>query len=121
DRNGEHLTGALDLLALFDLLEVTENHRADAVLVEVQRHSQDPAGELEQLLGHHRGQALDVGDAVACVDHRANLFARGFGGETGDILLDRTLDVVSGDSQLCHGFSSSCFWSRSCYSVGSVR
>ena len=81
DRHREHLAGALDLLALFDLLEVTEDHRADAVLVEVQRHTEHATGELEQLLRHHRGQALDVGDAVAGVDDGADLFALGVGGE----------------------------------------
>jgi hypothetical protein len=77
DRNREHLTGALDLLALLDLLELAEDDRADAVLVEVERHPEHTAGELQQLLGHHRGQALDVGDAVAGVDNVANLFGAG--------------------------------------------
>src|SRR6202011_5211238 len=99
---------ALHLLALFDLLEVAENHDADVVLVEVERHAQHAAGEFEQLLRHHRGQALDVRDTVPGVDDSADLLARGVGGESRDVLLDRTLDVVSGDGQLCHGFSSSC-------------
>ena len=109
DRHREHLAGALDLLALLDLLEVTEDHRADAVLVEVERDPEDAAGELQQLLGHHRRQALDVRDAVARVDDRADLLALGVGLEAGDILLDRALDLVRRDRQLCHGFSSSYF------------
>ena len=110
DRHREHLTGALDLLALLDLLEVAEDDGADAVLVEVERHSQHATGELQQLLGHHRRQALDVGDTVAGVDDGADLLATGAGLEARDIARDGAFDVVSGDCQLCHGFSSSsCF------------
>src|SRR5204863_9448253 len=36
DGHRQHLAGALDLLALLDLLELAEDDRADAVLVEVQ-------------------------------------------------------------------------------------
>ena len=96
--------GALDLLALFDLLEVTEDDGADAVLVEVQRDTEHAAGELEQLLGHDRGQALDVGDAVTGIDDGADLFTLGVGGERGYVVLDGTFDVSSGDCQLCHVF-----------------
>ena len=98
----EHLAGALDLLALLDLLEVAEDDRADAVLVEVQCDTEHAAGELEEFLGHDRGQALDVGDAVTGVDDCADLFALGIGGERGYVLLDGTFDVSSGDCQLCH-------------------
>jgi hypothetical protein len=35
--------------------------------VEVERQAQGAVLELEQLVGHRRGQALDVGDAVAGV------------------------------------------------------
>ena len=93
DGHREHLAGALDLLALFDLLEVTEDHRADAVLVEVERNTEHAAGELQQLLRHHRRQALDVRDAVAGVDDGADLLALGVGLEAGDILLDGALDL----------------------------
>ncbi len=107
DGHRQHFAGALDLLALFDLLEVTQDHRADAVLVEVERDAEDPARELEQLLGHDRGQAFDVRDAVPGVDDGTDLFAGGVGGEGAYVLLDGALDVISGDCQLCHGFSSS--------------
>src|ERR1700757_1460398 len=46
------LAGALDLLAFFDFLEIAQDHRADAVLVEVERDAEHPARKLEQLLGH---------------------------------------------------------------------
>src|ERR1700733_12580761 len=105
DRYRKHLTGALDLLALFDALEVTQDHRADAVLVEVERHAQNPAGKFEELLGHHRRQALNVRNTVAVVDDRADLLPGGVGGKGANVFFDRALNVVSGDCQLCHGFS----------------
>ena len=107
DGDRQHLAGALDLLALFDFLEVTEDDDADAVLVQVERDAEDPAGELEQLLGHDGRQTFDVRDAVPGVDDGADLLARGVGGEGAYVLLDGALDVVSRDCQLCHGFSSS--------------
>src|ERR1700758_1397874 len=101
----KHLAGALHLLALFNFLEVAQDHRADAVLVEVERHAQNPAGEFEQLLGHHRWQALNVRNTVAGVDDGADLLPGGVGGKRAYVLVDRALNVVSGDCQLCHGFS----------------
>ncbi|SKV10651.1 Uncharacterised protein [Mycobacteroides abscessus subsp. abscessus] len=108
DGHREHFTGALDLLAFFDVLEVTEDNGADAALVEVQRHAQHATGELEEFLGHHGGQTLDVGDAVTGVGDDADFFAGGVGRERRDVLLDRAGDIRRGDRQLCHGFSSSC-------------
>ena len=105
----QHLAGALDLLALLDFLEVAEDHRADVVLVEVERNAEHAAGELQQLLRHHRREAFDVRDAVTGVDDNADLLAFGVGFEAGDILLDGALDLVCRDRQLCHGFSSSYF------------
>ncbi len=104
DGNRQHLAGALDLLALFDLLEVAEDDGADAVLVEVQRHAEHAAGELEELLRHDGGQPLDVGDAVTGVDDGADLFTLGIGGERGYVVLDGAFDISSGDCQLCHVF-----------------
>ena len=107
DGDRQDVAGALDLLALFDVLEVTQDHRADAVLVEVERDAQDPAGELEQFLGHDGRQTLDVRDAVAGVDDGADFLTGGVGGKGAYVLLDGALNVVSGDCQLGHGFSSS--------------
>ena len=65
-----------DLLALLDAGELTEDDDADLADVEVQREAERAVLELEQLVGHGRGQALDVGDAVAGVGDAADLFAR---------------------------------------------
>src|SRR5262249_39755734 len=107
DGHREDFAGALDLLAFFDLLEVTQDHGADAVLVEVQGDTEDTAGELEQLLSHDGRQAFDVRDAVTGVDDSADLLAGGVGGEGAYVLFDCALNVISGDCQLGHGFSSS--------------
>lgn len=103
-RHRENVAGALDLLTLFDLLEVAEDHGTDAVLVEVQGHPEHAAGELEKLLRHDGGQTLDVGDTVTCIDDGADLFPLGVGGKRGYVILDGAFDVSSGDGQLCHGF-----------------
>jgi hypothetical protein len=94
DGHRQHRAGSLDLLALFDVLEVTEDHGADIMLVEVQRDTENAAGKLQQFLRHHRGQSLDVGDTVASIDDGADLFARGVGLEAGDIFFDCALDLV---------------------------
>ena len=55
--------------------EVTEDDDADLADVEVQRDAQRAALELEQLVGHGRGQALDAGDAVTGLGDDADLLA----------------------------------------------
>ena len=78
------------------------------MFVEVERNPKDPTGKLEELLGHHRRQSLDVGNTITSVDHDADLLTGGVALEAGDVVLDGALDVVSGDGQLCHCFSSFC-------------
>jgi hypothetical protein len=50
DGHREDLAGGLDGLALFDVVDLTEDHGADRVLVEVEREAQVPVLELEQLV-----------------------------------------------------------------------
>ena len=52
---------------------LAEEHDADVVLFEVQRHADDAAGELEQLAGHDLLEAVDARDAVADGEDRAGL------------------------------------------------
>ena len=54
---------------------VAQDDGADLAHVEVQRDAEYPAGELQQLVGHRRGQALDGGDAVTGIDDDADLLA----------------------------------------------
>ena len=77
DGDREDLAGTADRLALLDLVEVTEDDDADLAGVEVQGDAERAVLELEQLVGHRRGQALDAGDAVAGLGDGADLFLAG--------------------------------------------
>ena len=74
DGDREDLAGATHDLALLDLVEVTQDHDADLAGVEVQGDAERAVLELEQLVGHHGGQAADAGDAVRGLGHGADLF-----------------------------------------------
>ena len=103
DRDREDLAGAADLHALLDAGEVTEDDDADLADVEVLGEAADAVLELEKLVGHRRGQALDAGDAVAGLDHSADLVAgRGVRGVTRDEALQRVPDLLRPDRQLGH-------------------
>ncbi len=80
DGHREDLAGPLDRLALFDLGELAQDDDADLTNVQVQREAADAVLELEQLVGHGRGKALDPRDAVAALGDRADLFTRDAGG-----------------------------------------
>ncbi len=77
DGHREDLAGAADGLALLDLVEVAEDDHADLAGVEVQGDAQRAVLELEQLVGHDRGQAADARDAVTGLGHGADLFLAG--------------------------------------------
>src|SRR6185312_14651066 len=81
--------GALDGLAFLDLAVVAEDHDADVVDFEVQRHAADAVLELDHLAGLDVVEAVDAGDAVADRQHLADL---------GDLcLLTEILDLVFQD------------------------
>ena len=64
DRDLEQVAGALDRVALDDLLPVAEQHGADVVGLEVQRQAGDAVRQLEHLERHAVLEAVDAGDAV---------------------------------------------------------
>src|SRR5690606_36583566 len=74
-RNRQDFAGAADGLPLFDAGELAEHHDTDLPYVEVQRDAERAVLELEQLVGHRRGQPLDPGDAVSGLDHGADFLA----------------------------------------------
>ena len=74
DRHRHHLAGAPDRVALADLLPLAEQHRGDVVLLEVEREAGDAVVELELLERDARIEPVDAGDAVADLDHGADLF-----------------------------------------------
>ncbi len=91
DRHLEKAPGALDLVALLDLVPLAEEHRADVVRLEVQRQPSDVVGKLEQLAGHDVVEPVDARDAVGHGEHRAHL------GEVGPAVLE-PLDAVLEDA-----------------------
>ena len=64
-RHLQQLAGGADLVALLELGVVAQNDDADFGLFEVQRQAGDAVAEVEHLVEHRVGQALDLGDAVA--------------------------------------------------------
>ena len=73
DRDLEQAAGALDGVALDDLLPVAEQHGADVVGLEVQREAGDVVRQLEHLERHAVLEAVDAGDAVGDGQHGADL------------------------------------------------
>ena len=90
--------GARDGVAFADLPVVAEDHHADVVGLQVQRHAaQAGAGELDHLAGHAVLQAEHAGDAVADAQHLAGLGDVGLGVERGDLLLQDLRDLGGAD------------------------
>src|SRR5262249_54687883 len=97
------LAGPLDLLAFLDLVELAEDDHADLAHVEVERQAPDAVLELEQLVGHGGGQALDPRDTVAGLNNGAYLFPRGaFWLVFLDEARQRVPDLLRPDRQLSH-------------------
>ena len=88
DRHLDDAAGGLDLVAFLDLLVVAQDDRADRLLLEVEGHAHDAAGELEQLRRERALQAVDLGDAVADLDDGADRARLDAGIELVDCRLD---------------------------------
>ena len=65
DRDLQQALGALDRVALDDVLPGAEEHGADVVGLEVEREADDVVRQLEHLERHAVLEAVDAGDAVA--------------------------------------------------------
>jgi hypothetical protein len=92
DRHREDAAGALDRVALGDVLVLAEHDRADRVALEVEREAERVVRELEHLALHRVGKTVDAADAVGDRDDRplrARLRARV---EVLDLGLDQLAD-----------------------------
>ncbi len=68
----------LTRLAFLDLAVGTEDHDADIVALEVERHAAHAALELDHLTGLDLVEAVDAGDAVTDGENLADFGDRGF-------------------------------------------
>ena len=73
DGDLEELAGALDLVALDDLVPLAEEHGADVVLLEVEGEARHVMGQLEHLERHAVLEAMDASDAVCDLKDGADL------------------------------------------------
>ena len=97
DRNVDDGAGALDLVAFLDLGVRAEDHDADVVGFEVERHALNAVRELDHLAGLDLVEAVDAGDAVTHREHRADFRDLGLGAEIGDLVLDDLRDFCGAD------------------------
>ena len=94
--------GCLDRLLLFEVVHLTEDDRADGVLVEVESQAERAVLELEQLVHGRSGQARHAGDAVADLHDPTDLLGADRRGVVLDVALERPGDLAGVDRQLCH-------------------
>ena len=94
NRHLDHPTGGLDRVAFLDRRRVAEDDRADCLFLEVERHAHQAAGEFEQFGRQGAGQAVDLGDAVADLDHGPHAAGLHAGVERIDRGLDDAGDLV---------------------------
>ena len=93
DGDARDAAGAADGLALLDVLPVAEERGADVVLLEVEREAGDAVLELEHLERDGVLEPVDARDAVADLQHGADLGEVGLDVELLDPL--RRIDVIS--------------------------
>ena len=92
DRGVDDGAGPLDGVAFLDAAVVAEDHDADVVGFEVQRHALDAARELDELTGLAVVEAIDAGDTVADAEHLADFGNFGFLAEILDLVLEDRRD-----------------------------
>ena len=97
DRHFDDGAGAFDSLAFADLAVGAEDHDADIVDFQVQRHAFDAGLELDHLASLHIVEAVDAGNAVADRQHLADFRNLGLLAEILDLLLEDGGDFRGAD------------------------
>ena len=90
-----HLPGAADLVPLLDRLLRTQDDGSHAVLFQVHGQARYAVGKLQQLVGLDTRQAVDFGDAVPNLDHRAHVNHGRAPAELLDLAFDHRCYVLS--------------------------
>ena len=93
-------------IAFLDLLELAEQHGADALLFEVQRDAEHAVRELEHLAGHRVLDAVHARDAVADRDDAADFGDVDVDREAADLLADDLGNLFSFD---VHSYSDALY------------
>src|SRR6185312_8347404 len=86
DRHIDDCTGALDGLPFHDLAVVAEDHDADIVCFEIERHPAHAILEFNHLAGLDIVETIDAGNAVTDGEHLADFRYLGFLAEILDLL-----------------------------------
>src|SRR5690606_34686699 len=106
DRNVNDGARTLDDVAFLDVAVVTEDHDADVVDFEVQRHAADAAGELDHFPGLDVVQTVDAGDTVTDGKHLAYLRDLGLRPEILYLILEDCGNFRSADIHQPTSFSA---------------
>src|SRR5262249_57486433 len=114
DRDRDDPRGALDRIAFLDLAELAEQHRADAVFLEVQRDPEHPVRELEHLAGHRVLDTVHARDAVADRDDAADFGDIDVDGEAANLFADDLRDFVGFDVHRAPSLSPRSFIPSTC-------
>jgi hypothetical protein len=84
--------GALDDIAFLDLGVRAEDHDADIVGFEVERHALHAVRELDHFAGLDVVQTVDAGDTVADAEHASDFGYLRIRAKIGDLILDNLGD-----------------------------
>ena len=88
DGHLHNATGAFHQIAFANCLKLTEQHRTDFILFEIERQTSHVVRKLEQFTGHHLFQTVKLGNAVADFNHGAHFTDRDSGFEVLDLFAD---------------------------------
>src|SRR5918994_1323251 len=97
DRHVHDGTGALNRLAFFDLAISAENHDADIIGFEIQRHAAGAVLELHHLAGLHVVETVDARNAIADREHLTDFRDLGLLAEILDLLLENCRNLGGAD------------------------